>query len=165
MTDSEKQQLRQFEARVRQLLLQYKTLQDENLALRQTIERQQTNIDSLAQQLQQAQLDYRTLKTARMIEVSDGDLKNAKQTITRLVREVNKCIGLLSAEQFTAPDASTQKGDAEPQIPVQDISDALEVTDVNNSTSAPAITESTGKPQEPEVAAEPMSLMDLFSTV
>lgn len=110
MTDSERQQLKQFEARVRQLLLQYKTLQAENQQLTQKVAAQQAQVDSLNQQISQLQLDYKTLKTARMIEVSDGDMKNAKQTISLLVREVNKCIGLLSAEQYLGEDKTEPTG-------------------------------------------------------
>lgn len=113
MTDSERQQLKQFEARVRQLLLQYKTLQAENQQLTQKVAAQQAQVDSLNQQISQLQLDYKTLKTARMIEVSDGDMKNAKQTISLLVREVNKCIGLLSAEQYLGEDKTEQTGTLE----------------------------------------------------
>ena len=110
MTDSERQQLNQFEARVRQLLLQYKTLQADNQQLMQQVATLQGQVEGLNQQIDQLQLDYKTLKTARMIEVSDIDMKNAKQTITQLVREVNKCIGLLSAEQYLGEDKSEQMG-------------------------------------------------------
>ena len=99
MTDSERQQLKQFEARVRQLLLQYKTLQAENELLNKQVGALNEQLETQGQLLSQLQIDYKTLKTARMIEVSDVDMKNAKQTISLLVREVNKCIGLLKAEQ------------------------------------------------------------------
>ncbi|MBO4398474.1 MAG: hypothetical protein J5805_08055 [Bacteroidaceae bacterium] len=101
MTDSEKQRIKQFEARVRQLILQYKTLQSTNKELTEKLRQSEDVIKDLESELAQARHDYNTLKTAKMIEISDGDLKNAKQTITQLVREVNKCIGLLSTEQVT----------------------------------------------------------------
>ena len=53
---------------------------------------------------------YSNLKTARMLEVSDGDIRSAKLRITRLVREVNKCIRLLSAEMGDIGD-SPEAGD------------------------------------------------------
>lgn len=104
MTDSEKQRLKQFEARVRQLILQYNTLQEENTKLAEKLNQSTSLINELEKQLAQSRHEYSTLKTAKMIEISDGDLKNAKQTITQLVREVNKCIGLLSTEQVTQSD-------------------------------------------------------------
>lgn len=106
MTDSEKQQLKQFEAKVRQLIRQYNALLKDNEDLNIQNSQLQDTVRNLSSQLTQSQQDYRILKTARMIEVSDGDMNNAKQTITQLVREVNKCIGLLKAEQViqTVPD-------------------------------------------------------------
>ena len=100
------QQLKQFEAKVRQLIRQYNALLKDNEDLNIQNSQLQDTVRNLSSQLTQSQQDYRILKTARMIEVSDGDMNNAKQTITQLVREVNKCIGLLKAEQViqTVPD-------------------------------------------------------------
>ena len=36
---------------------------------------------------------------ARMIEVSDGDLEKAKQRLSKLIRDVDKCIGIMSGEE------------------------------------------------------------------
>jgi hypothetical protein len=33
---------------------------------------------------------------ARMLEITDGDLEGAKKRIAKLIRDVNKCITLLS---------------------------------------------------------------------
>ena len=38
------------------------------------------------------------------MEISDGDIKSAKQRMTRLVREINRCIGLLNAEEVTVDE-------------------------------------------------------------
>ena len=44
---------------------------------------------------------YQSLKMAKFMEISDGDIKSAKQRLTRLVREINRCIGLLNSEEVT----------------------------------------------------------------
>jgi len=36
--------------------------------------------------------------TARMIEISDTDMESAQKRIARLIREVNRCITLLSEQ-------------------------------------------------------------------
>ncbi len=97
MTDEEKKKIQQFEARVRQLILQYKTLQSENEALSETIRQKDGEIANLNQEVKQIKSDYNNLKIAKMMEISDGDITEAKQHITRLVREINKCIGLLTS--------------------------------------------------------------------
>lgn len=98
MTEDERHRVQQFEARVRQLLLQYQTLQKVNKELNETVSQKEEEIAQLQQELSQSQSDYQTLKLAKMIEISDGDIKETRQRISRLVREVNKCIGLLSNE-------------------------------------------------------------------
>ena len=39
---------------------------------------------------------YANLKMARMISVNDDEIRDTKQRLTRLVREVDKCIALLN---------------------------------------------------------------------
>ncbi|EFN90370.1 hypothetical protein HMPREF9018_1904 [Prevotella amnii CRIS 21A-A] len=50
----------------------------------------------LQKQLAQSQSDYQTLKIARMIEVSDKDIEVAQKRVSKLIRDINKCITLLS---------------------------------------------------------------------
>ena len=49
-------------------------------------------------QLKKAESDYQTLKTARMLQVSDRDMDHAKRSLASLIRDVNKCITMLSSE-------------------------------------------------------------------
>lgn len=53
-------------------------------------------IEKLEAQLKQARNDYNSLKMAKMIEISDGDMENAQKRISKLIRDVNKCITLIS---------------------------------------------------------------------
>lgn len=99
MTDEERRKLKTFEAEVRVLLLKYKGLQQEIDDLRKALLEQEDATRRIEAELSQSKEDYKRLKTARMIEVSDTDVREAKNRITRLVRDVNKCIGLLSTEQ------------------------------------------------------------------
>ena len=95
MTNNEKV-LAQFAARIQQLILQYKDIKKENAELYAMIEGQEEKIKTLEEHLSQAQNDYQSLKIARMIEVSDVDVENAQQRLAKLIRDVNKCITLLS---------------------------------------------------------------------
>ena len=98
MTDEEKRQLKNFDRKVRLLLQNYRVMQKENSDLYTEIERKDEEIARLKAELRQSQSDYSNLKLAKMIEISDSELKGAKQRISRLVREINKCIGLLSTD-------------------------------------------------------------------
>ena len=95
MTNNEKV-LAQFAARIQQLILQYKSIKKENAELYAMIESQEEKIQTLEERLSQAQNDYQSLKIARMIEVSDVDVEKAQQRLAKLIRDVNKCITLLS---------------------------------------------------------------------
>ena len=53
----------------------------------------------LQQKLEQKQYDYDTLKMAKMMEITDGNLQDAKDRLSRLIRDVNKCIAILSDEK------------------------------------------------------------------
>lgn len=95
MTQEQDIELRNFEARVRQLMLAY---QEE----RKRYAELQNKLDTCQQQLADAQScaekwkkDYEVLKTARMIEVSGDDVKESRAKLTQLIREVDKCIALL----------------------------------------------------------------------
>ena len=98
MTDEEKRQLKNFDGKVRQLLQNYRVMLKENADLYIEMDRKDEEIARLKAELRQSQSDYSNLKLAKMIEISDSELKGAKQRISKLVREINKCIGLLSTD-------------------------------------------------------------------
>ena len=95
MSDNEKA-ITLFTTRVRQMILQYQEMKKENAELYGMVDERDARIKQLENQLKEAQSDYQTLKTARMIEVTDGDVNKAKDRIAKLIRDVNKCITLLS---------------------------------------------------------------------
>jgi len=101
MTNEEKKKLNTFEARVRQLILQYQSLQSEVEHLNNIIADKEHEIEELNNLVESYKQNYQHLKMAKYMEISDGDIKEAKRRMTRLVREVNKCIGLLSSEEVT----------------------------------------------------------------
>ena len=91
--------LADFETRVRQMILQYQQLKKENMQLQQQIGEQATEIEELKARVTQADNDYNSLKMARMLEIADGNLEEAKERLSRMIRQVNKCITILSDEQ------------------------------------------------------------------
>ena len=88
-----------FQTRVRQMILHYQELKKENLELYAMLEDNEQKIKLLEAKLAQKEHDYQSLKMARMMEISDGDLKGAKDRVAHLIREVNKCIAVLSDEK------------------------------------------------------------------
>ena len=90
--------LKLFTTRMRQLILQYKDVKKENEELYAMVDTREQEIKQLRQQLQQSQDDYNSLKMAKMIEFTDGDIEASKKRIASLIREVDRCITLLSEQ-------------------------------------------------------------------
>ena len=89
-----------FETRLRQMILRFQELKKENEDLYAEMSKNEQAIQELRDKLEQRQHDYDSLKMAKMIEITDGDLDGAKERLSKLIRDVNKCIALLSdAEQ------------------------------------------------------------------
>ncbi len=95
MTAQEKT-INTFATRVRQMILQYHDLEKEKDGLQTQVGERDAEIRRLKQQLAQSQHDYNSLKMARMVEISEGDMEGAQKRLTKLIRDVNKCITLLS---------------------------------------------------------------------
>ena len=98
MTANEKT-LATFETRLRQMLLRFQELKKENGELFQMLETNEKAMKQLQEQLAQKQSDYDSLKMAKMIEITDGNLEGAKERLSKLIRDVNKCIAILSDDQ------------------------------------------------------------------
>ena len=88
--------LTQFTTRVRQMILQFEKTKKENEELYEMVDSLEAEKEQLKLQLSQMQNDYNALKMAKMLEVTDGDLDTAKAKVAKLIRDVNKCITLLS---------------------------------------------------------------------
>ena len=91
--------LADFEIRVRQMILQFQELKKENGRLQAIVGEQAAEIEELKARITQADNDYNSLKMARMLEITDGNLDDAKEHLSRMIRQVNKCIAILSDEQ------------------------------------------------------------------
>ena len=98
MTQTE-QILSTFETRVRQMILRFLELKKENEELFQIIGKNEEDIKALKGQLAQTANDYDALKMAKMMEIADGDLQGAKDRLSKLIRDVNKCISMLQGEK------------------------------------------------------------------
>ena len=98
MTSNE-QTIATFQTRVRDLLHRFQELKKENADLYAMVEKNEQEMKQLQAKLAQADNDYNALKMAKMMEITDGDLESAKARVAKLIRDVNKCIAILSDEQ------------------------------------------------------------------
>ena len=98
MTSNE-QTIATFQTRVQDLLHRFQELKKENADLYAMVENNEQDMKALQAKLAQADDDYNALKMAKMMEITDGDLESAKARVAKLIRDVNKCIAILSDEQ------------------------------------------------------------------
>ena len=71
-------------------------LKQENADLKLLLRQKEEEIKLLEQSRKELEARYTDLKMARTISLYDKDIKDTKQRLTSLVREVDKCIALLS---------------------------------------------------------------------
>ena len=81
------------------MILRFQDLKKENEDLYGMVDKQEQENKKLQARLEQMQNDYDSLKMAKMIEITDGDLAGAKERLSKLIRDVNKCIAILSDEK------------------------------------------------------------------
>ncbi len=94
--DANEKTLTLFTTRIRQMILLYKDTKKDNNELYAMVDARDARIKQLEAQLTQTQQDYNSLKMTKMIEITDGDMESAQKRLAKLIREVDKCIKLLS---------------------------------------------------------------------
>ena len=95
MSGSEKT-INTFATRVRQMILKFEDIKHENAELYAMVDERDAKIKELQEKLTQAKHDYDSLKMAKMMTISDSDMETTQKRIAKLIRDVNKCITLLS---------------------------------------------------------------------
>ena len=95
MSASEKT-INTFATRVRQMILKFEDIKHENAELYAMVDERDAKIKELQEKLTQAKHDYDSLKMAKMMTISDSDMETTHKRIAKLIRDVNKCITLLS---------------------------------------------------------------------
>ena len=89
----------EFQTKVRALILQFQNRKKENDELYVMLEKNEDDVRNLRQQLQDKQREFDAFKAAKMLEVADGDIQSARERLAKLIRDVNKCIAVLSEQK------------------------------------------------------------------
>jgi predicted nuclease with TOPRIM domain len=96
--DAKEEVLKTFTTRVRQLMLSYKELKGENASLKKQVAVRDEEISGLQQRVERLSRDYDLLKTARMMQITDGDVEEARKRLNKLIRNVSKSLALLNGQ-------------------------------------------------------------------
>lgn len=96
MTEEDKKLLSIFESRLRQLMYLHDELKHENAKLKENLNRKEEIISKMQDDYKILEISYANLKQARIISINDSEVKDTKQRLSKLVREIDKCIALLN---------------------------------------------------------------------
>lgn len=96
MTENDKKLLNTFEEKLRHFISLYQEVKEENTSLRRLLSEKEAEITRIENSRKELEVQYTNLKMARILSIDDNDIKDTKQRLMRLVREVNKCIALLN---------------------------------------------------------------------
>lgn len=94
MTENE-QILGLLQAKVAQLLSRFHELEKENAELQACLEAKTQLAGRLQAELDKKCSEYDELKAAKVLSVSDIDIERTKDRLSRMIRDVNKCIAVL----------------------------------------------------------------------
>lgn len=96
MTEEDKNLLNTFDGKLKRLLFLFEKLKEENASLRKLLSEKENEIEAVKNSLKEMEARYADLKAARILSVHDNELRDTKQRLAKLVRDVDKCIALLS---------------------------------------------------------------------
>ena len=92
MTEEDKKLISSFEGKLRHFMFLHDELKQENANLKLLLNQKDEEIKQLEQSRKELEARYTDLKTARTISLYDRDIKDTKQRLTGLVREVGDVI-------------------------------------------------------------------------
>ena len=96
MTEDSRQLLVLLELRFNELMALCDAQKQKIQELEQALEVKETELNQAIEKIGVLNAECNNLLTAQVISVEEGEMKNAKMRVSKLVREVEKCIALLN---------------------------------------------------------------------
>ena len=84
-----------FESKLRKLISEYQSLQEQNIRLKAELDRKQTDLMHAHQEVLELRKNYDHLQLAKNNGRSDAEKAESRQQSAKMVREIDKCIALL----------------------------------------------------------------------
>jgi hypothetical protein len=95
MTNRYEELIHAFEIRLRKLISEYTFLKEENSLIKSELDRKQTDLMHAHQEILELRKNYDHLQIARNLGVTEAEKAESRQQITKMVREIDKCLALL----------------------------------------------------------------------
>lgn len=95
MTNRYEELINAFEKRLRKLFSEYRSLQDQNSLLKAELDRKQTDLMLAHQEVLELRRNYDHLQLAKNLGGSEAERIESRERISKMVREIDKCLALL----------------------------------------------------------------------
>ena len=92
MTENDRTIMATFEAKLHRLVYEYNQKDEAVQKLSRTLEEKENTLKELQMRCQALEKNYNDLKQARIISLSYEGIDETKERISRLVREIDRCI-------------------------------------------------------------------------
>lgn len=96
MTEDHKRLLSVFEVRVRDLKALCNRQKEQIRELQDALIQKEDELQQTTKKIEELSIKYDNMLTARVVSVNEGEMKSAKMRLSKLVREVDRCIALLN---------------------------------------------------------------------
>ena len=96
MSKKESVNVNVVESQVVQLLARYNKLKEENAELRRDLKKTTEDLDAAKVEITGLKANYERLKLAKAYGWNEKSKREAYNRITKLVRDIDKCLGLLN---------------------------------------------------------------------
>jgi len=96
MTVEQNKLLTSLDTEVRHLLILYRNLREEKEELARKLEETEGRLSGAKMIIKEWETKYENLKLAKTISVSEQEVKKTQHNLSRLEREIEKCIALLN---------------------------------------------------------------------
>ena len=94
--------IKTFTTRVRQLILRFNEVKQENSELYAMVDERDKTIAELKSMLDAQKQKYNSLLMAKMLNLTDDSIETTRKKVNKLLRSVNQCITLLSEKEEQA---------------------------------------------------------------
>ena len=98
MTENDRITLANFEEKLHLLLHEHKQLQSRNKELAKLIEEKENSLKEMQMRCSSLEISYNNLKQAKIISLSDAEIGQTRERLSKLVREIDQCIESLKKQ-------------------------------------------------------------------
>ena len=92
MTENDITVIASFEEKLYRLVLEYKKMVEQNKELTEMLTQKENALKELELRCKALEENYNNLKQARILSLNDNAVDETKERISKLVREIDRCI-------------------------------------------------------------------------